>query len=142
MSRAEVLSNLETILGAVSEIKTVVRSYFGANFDITQYSTTDLPLVVIPEPEETTHQELTSHRAIMNLSLDLIVYFLSWGVSPIDSYESLVKAIRDKIGANFTLNGSATEARVNRISSISGNLPVYWFVIELELRYYLNETST
>lgn len=57
-------------------------------------------------------------------------------------YETLVKKIRNKIGDNFTLNDKATEARIMSVSSVLGTMPIYNFVVEMEMKYYLDETAT
>jgi len=141
-NRRDVLAELKTVLEEITEIKTVVRTYLETEFDITQHAMAELPLIAIPEPVEETEEEGTSQRSMMALLTKLIVYFLHWGVSPDVTYETLVKKIRDKIGNNFTLNEKATESRVTSVSSVLGIMPVYNFVAELELRYYLDETVT
>ena len=141
--RRSVLAALKTILEEISEVEeSVVRTYLGTDFDITQYAISDLPLIVISEPAEDTFEEMTSQRSMMSLTAKLMVYFVDWAIDPdATKYEDLVKKIRNKIGANFTLNDTATECRVADISTILGTLPVFNFVIGLEVRYYLNEKN-
>lgn len=142
-NRREVLLALKTILEEISEVETVVRTYLETEFDITQYATDELPLVAIPEPLEETDEEMTSQRSMMALGTKLIVYFVDWAIDPDATiYEALIKLIRDKIGDNFTLNDKATEARINSVSPVLGTMPVYNFVMELEMKYYLNEQVT
>jgi len=142
-NRRAVLAALKTVLGEITEIKTVVRVYLTAEFDITQYAQVDLPLIVIPEPKEDTDTEGTSQMSMMALETRLMIFFLDWAIDPDDiKYEALVKKIRDKIGAKFTLNGTAEECRVDSVSVISGILPVYDFFMDLEMKYYLNEMNT
>lgn len=141
--RRSVLAQLKIVLATITEVVTVIRAYLETDFDITQYAIADLPLVVIPEPAEETDEEMTSQRSMMLLGTKLIVYFVDWAIDPdATKYETLVKKIRDKIGANFTLNGTATEARIMSVSPVLGTMPVYNFVIELEMKYYLNEQVT
>lgn len=141
--RRTVLSTLATKMGEIAEISTVVRAYLETDFDITQYAMSDLPLMVIPEPAEETEEEMTSQRTIMSLLVKEVIYFLDWAIDPDATlYETLIKKIRDKIGANFKLDGAATETRVMSVSSVLGTMPVYNFVIDLEVRYYLNEQAT
>ena len=136
------LQTLKIILEEISEVETVARTYFGTDFDITQYSTADLPIIVISEPAEETFEEMTSQRSMMSLTAKLMVYFVDWAIDPdATKYEDLVKKIRNKIGDNFTLNDTATECRVIGISIILGTMPVYSFLIDLETRYYLNEKN-
>lgn len=219
-NRRDVLAALKTILEEISEIKTVVRVYLEAEFDLTQYAQADLPLVAIPEPAEETDEEMTSQKSMMALATKLIVYFIDWDIAPdttkqvlellesgyVDCvgadigkqvqddtveigellaydntlrkwwikststiggasamtimngtgagaadgdsvteenfYKTLVKKIRDKIGVNFTLNNKATEARIMSVSSVLGTMPIYNFVAEMEMKYYLDETAT
>jgi len=141
--RRTVLAALKTILEEITEISTVVRVYLEADFDITQYTVASLPLVAIPEPLEETEKEMTSQRSIMTLVTRLVVYFVDWAIDPDSAlYETLVKRIRDKIGVNFTLNNTATETRVMSVSSVLGTMPIYNFMIDLEMRYYLSEQAT
>lgn len=142
-NRRDVLAALKIILEEISEIKTVVRTYLETEFDVTQYAQAELPLVAIPEPVEETDEEMTSQRSVMALGTKLVVYFQDWAIDPDATiYEALVKLIRDKIGGNFTLNDKATEARIMSVSSVLGTMPVYNFVMELEMKYYLNEQVT
>jgi len=147
-NRRDVLAALKTILEEISEIKKVVRVYLEAEFDPTQYAQADLPLIAIPEPAEETDEEMTSQKSMMALATKLRVYFIDWAVDPdATKYEALVKKIRDKIGANFTLedesgNDTATEARIMSVSSVLGTMPIYNFVAEMEMKYYLDETAT
>jgi hypothetical protein len=142
-NRRDVLAALKTILEEISEIETVVRTYLETDFDITQYATDELPLIAIPEPLEDTYEEMTSQRSMMSLGTKLIVYFVDWAIDPDATiYEALIKLIRDKIGGNFTLNDKATEARIMSVSSVLGTMPVYNFVMELEMKYYLDEQVT
>lgn len=142
-NRRDVLAQLKIVLATITEIKTVVRAYLEAEFDIKQYAIAELPLVVVPEPAEETDEECTSQRSIMTLGTKLVIYFVDWAIDPdVTKYETLVKKIRDKIGANFNLNDTATEARVMSVSPVLGTMPVYNFVMELEMKYYLNEQVT
>ena len=142
-NRRDVLAQLKIVLDEITEIKTVVRVYLEAEFDITQYAQADLPLIAIPEPAEETDEEMTSQRSLMALATKLVVYFIDWAVDPdATKYEALIKKIRDKIGANFTLNDTATEARVMSVSSVLGTMPIYNFVVGMEMKYYLNEAAT
>jgi len=142
-NRRDVLAELKIVLEEISEIKTVVRTYLETEFDVTQYAQADLPLIAIPEPAEETDEEMTSQRSMMLLGTKLIIYFQDWDIVPDATiYEALVKLIRDKIGDNFTLNDKATEARIMSVSSVLGTMPVYNFVMELEMKYYLNEKVT
>lgn len=139
-NRDVALNQLETNLSAIGAITTAIRTYM--EVDIQQYAIADLPLIAIAEPEETTFEEMTTQRSVMNLETTLKVYFLHWEENPNTTYKALVKAIRDGIGADFTLSGNATECRVAEISAISGTLPVYSFDMRLEMKLYLVETNT
>ncbi|MHA1386760.1 MAG: hypothetical protein ACTSR3_23640, partial [Candidatus Helarchaeota archaeon] len=130
---------LATIVDNISEVKTVVRSYL--DIDVVNYKESELPLVNIREPSEESYESMTSQRSIMDLKIVLRVYFVSWNETPTTTYETLVKKIRDAIGENFTLNGKASGTWVDTISALDGNLPVYFFDIELTCRYYLNEKN-
>jgi len=141
-NRRAILAALKTKLEEIAEITTVVRTYLSTDFDITQYAQAELPLIVIPEPGEDTDQECTSQMSMMVLETNLKVYFLDWAIDPDETkFEALVKKIRDKIGNNFTLSGTAEECRVASISPVTGILPVYDFLIGLEMRYQVNELS-
>jgi len=140
-NRRDLLAELKTVLEEISEVKTVRRSY--TDVDVSAYYLeNELPLIVIKEPAEDVNEDLTSQRDMMNLDLKLQVYFVTWENEPSSTYETLVKVIRNKIGNNFNLNNKATGMWINTISTISGELPVYWFEIGLLARYYLNEKST
>jgi len=143
-NRRDILSELETLIGTVTGVETVVRTYGEADvaLNIELYASTDLPLVEIMEPEEPTYEEMTSHRALMQLMVDLKVYFVDWNTDVQDSYETLMKNLRDKIGGDFKLGNTTIESRVDSISPVEGILPLRSFGISLELRYYLNEKST
>lgn len=148
LNRRAALAKLKTILEEITEIKTVVRSYGGRtvrgagdleSFDITSYTSAQLPLIEIQEPAEDTEQQNTSMRAIMALECTLKLWFVSWAEIPTSAYETLIKKIRDKIGANFKLDNTVTGIWVIEISLVSGELPVYNIEIELAMKYYLNQ---
>lgn len=139
-NRRDVLSGLETIIDEISEVTTVKRSYREIN--ILNYKEEDLPLVNIFEPAEDTHQDMTSHRSIMLLNIMLRVWFVSWAEDSADAYETLMKKIRDKIGANFTLGGTVDAAWIDSVTSIEGEMPVYSYGISMQIRYYLNAQAT
>lgn len=140
LNRRAALAQLATNLGAVAEVMTVVRHY--AELDITQYTEAELPLIGIKEPGESPDEEMTSMRAVMNLETKLRVYFVCWGINPTATYETLVKAIRDKIGSDFTLTLTATKSLVTDISEIDGEMPLYFFDMDISIKYYLNQQAT
>ena len=140
LNRRTILANLKTVLSEITEVKTVVRSF--VDLDIKKYSETELPLISIREPAESPDDELVSMRAMQNLELKLRIYFVYWDAFPLSSYETLTKAIRDKIGSNFTLNSSATKVLVTTVSEIRGEIPLYDFDIVVDIKYYLNQTLT
>lgn len=131
------MAALKTILGNIPSMKTVVRTYRGV--DITMYPDTDLPLVDMREPDEAGAEELTGFRAINKLGLGWRVYFVSWGDDATSTYEALVKDIRNKIGSDFKATGTATKALVVSVSTIQGEMPLYWVDIGLDIRYYLDQ---
>jgi len=142
-NRRSVLSNLATIMGTVTGVVTVARSTMP--IDILNYKEAELPLLNIVEPEEDTWTDSTSQRAVMVLEVSLQVWFVHWGEDPLASpntYQSIMKAIRDKIGANFTLNNSASGVWVIKVSKIAGEFPVYSYGIDLRLKYYLDQQRT
>jgi len=140
MNRRAVLSNLKTVLEAAVGITTVVRSY--SEYDISQVGSANLPLIVIPEPGEDNDPELTSMRAMSTLDTTIKIYFVDWNDTVQSTFGTLVKNIRDQIGNNFTLNTAATTCRVMSISSVQGELPLWFFEIDLRTRYYLNQKNT
>jgi len=139
-NRGDVLAALKTVLEEISEVETVVRVLL-SDFDVTQYAMADLPLIAISEPAEGTFEEMIGQKSVMELATKLSIYFLHWGISPDVTYKALIKAIRDKLGANFTLSETAVECRVAGVSIILGTMPVYNFAIELEMKYHLDETN-
>jgi hypothetical protein len=143
-NRRDILAGLETLLGTVTGVTTVVRTYGEADvaLNIELYASTDLPLVEMMEPEEETYQEMTSHRTLMQLLVNIRIYFVDWNTDVQASYETLMKNLRDKIGGDFKLGDTTIESRVDSITPIEGVLPVRNFGISLELRYYMNEKST
>ena len=78
----------------------------------------------------------------MLLYVELKVWFVSWAESSADAYETLMKGIRDKIGANFTLDDTVDAAWIDSVTEISGEMPVYNYGISMQIRYYLDATST
>jgi len=46
------------------------------------------------------------------------------------------------LGNDFNLGGLITEARVDALSTVAGAMPLYNFDMDLEMKYYLNETVT
>ena len=140
-NRRTVLAKLAVKMAEVDEIKKVIRVYV-KNFDLTQFTQAQLPLLAIIEPAEGTDDEMTSQRSLMDLATQFSVHFLHWGITPDPTYETLVKKIRDKVGANFDLDGVVTEARVSDLSVIGGEMPLYNFDMDLEMKYYLDEMVT
>lgn len=139
-NRRSVLAGLATILGTVTGVTTVVRSY--GDFDVTQYAEVDLPLIVVEEPEEATDEDLTSRRAMMLLDSMLKVWFVDWNDNPQTTYETLMKNIRNKLGSEFLVNQTAVACWVTGIGKIQGQLPVRNFDVEITLRYYLDQQNT
>ncbi len=139
-NRRDILDTLETKLREVSGIQTVVRTYM--NIDMTQYSSSDLPLIEIREPEEATEQEMTGRRSIMSLEMKIKVWFINWGENPTPTYEALMKAIRDKIGEEFHLGGYIQACWITGISPIEGIMPLFWYEMTLRMLYCLNQLAT
>lgn len=138
-NRRDILSNLATVVD-ITEVTTVVRSYVAV--DILNYKEAELPLINIIEPAEDTDQDMTSHRQIMSLEVALRVWFVSWAEIPTGTYETLVKEIRDAIGANFNLDDALDAVWIDSISIVEGELPVYHFDMSLLTRYYLDAQNT
>lgn len=138
-NRRDILANLKTALTAVTELKTVVRTYGGV--DIGEYLETDLPLADIVEPEEDP-QDLTGQRQMIFIDTRVVVYFVHWGVAPNATYETLMKKIRNKIGDSFTLTETATGCWVVSVSKVTGNFPLFSFELGLKIKYYLEEKDT
>jgi len=139
-NRRDVLAQLKTVLEEVTEVKTVVRHH--GELDITQYSQADLPLIGMQEPAEGTEEEMTSMHSVANLDVVLKVWFLCWGINPTTTYGALMKMIRNKLGANFTVGERAVKVLVGGISKIEGEMPLFWFNITLDIQYYLNQMET
>lgn len=142
LNRRDALAGLKTTLEelAPATIITVVRTY--TEIDITEYNRADLPLIEIQEPEEDADTEMTGQRSIQNLMVKLKVWFFDWAVDPDATiYEALMKAIRDKIGANFKVGNTVIACWVGRISKIGGEMPVWNFETDLVMKYYLNQTA-
>lgn len=140
-NRRDLLANLKTTLEAVSGIENVVRHY-SEEFDVSKYKEEDLPLIAIKEPAESPEEECTSMRAMMWLEIKLKVYFTEWELVVGSAYETLMKAIRDKIGGDPNLNSSSVFTYVKGISEIAGEMPLYTFTMDLACRYYLDQTAT
>ena len=142
LNRRDILSGLETLLGTVTGITTVVRSYGEEGIDITQYAESNLPLIDIIEPEEVNDEEMTNRRSIQFLDTVLRVYFVDWKDDVQVTYETFVKNIRDKVGAEFIVNGTATACWVTDITKTLGELPVWHIDFSLRVKYYLDQQST
>jgi len=139
-NRRTVLANLITALGNVSGVNTVLRFYI--NLDITQYTEAELPLIAVKEPAEDNDQELTGRRAMVSLDTKIRLYFVSWGITPTSTYETLMKNIRDEIGGDFNLDSSSVATWVTDVSEIDGDMPLYFVDIGLRSLYYLNQQAT
>lgn len=139
LNRRDILSNFKTILDAISEVTTVVRS--NSILDISNYYSTELPLIEIQEANEVPDKELTSMRQMAYLDLVLRVYFVEWGEVPNATYETLLKKIRNKIGDNFRVNDTANAAWVVGVGKIEGEVPLYHLDIDVRVKYYLDLTD-
>jgi len=124
-------------LGLISEVVTVVRSYMP--LEISNYASTDLPLIEIQEMDEEIAEDMISQRQMRSIDIVLRVWFVSWAETPAAAYETLMKNIRNTIAADFTLSGKATECRVGSVSKPAGEMPLYSFEIGLRVHYYLDE---
>lgn len=142
LNRRDILAELETILGTISGITTVVRSYNKEGIDITQYADSDLPLIDLIEPAESNDEEMTSRRSIQFLEIVLRVYFVDWNDKIQSTYEAYIKNIRDKIGLEFKVNNTVTACWIIDISKVAGEVPVWYLDITLNVKYYLNQLST
>jgi len=138
-NRRELLAYLATLLGTVAGVITVVRTFI--EIDITNYNEAELPLIAIKEPRETPKTEMTSMRAMQDLEIQLKVFFVVWGQNPTDAYETLMKNIRNKLGNDFTLGGYANKTLVKDVSSVFGEMPLYYFLMDLDSEYYLDQKS-
>ena len=142
-NRRTVLASLKTVLEELlpTYVTMVVRTY--KEIDITNYLVADLPLIEIQEPEESAETEMTGRRSIRALEVMLKVWFVDWAEDPDATiYETLMKAIRDKIGAEFTVDSSAIANWIGDVSKIEGEMPVWNFSMGLVLRYYLDQQAT
>ncbi|TET09092.1 hypothetical protein E3J84_05500 [Candidatus Aerophobetes bacterium] len=146
-NRRTILASLKTALEELSPtyVKTVVRTY--TEIDITNYLTTDLSLIEIQEPSEVAETEMTGRRSIRALEVTLRVWFVDWAEDPDATiYEALMKQIRDKVGAKFTLPQagvpSAIATWIGGTSKIEGEMPVWNFSMGLVLKYYLDQQAT
>lgn len=137
--RDDILAALATLMSTISGVNTVARTYM--NIDITQYTESQLPLIEIKEPEESSKVNLVNMRQLMDLGVELRVFFVSWGEIPTSTYETLIKNIRDAIGNDFTLSGNIVACYVTEIGSIEGRVPVYNFEITLQMEYYLSQKN-
>lgn len=140
-NRRTLLASLKTVLEAVTGITTVVRHYAEV-LDVSKYKEADMALIAIHEPSEVAEEELTSMRAMQWLEIKLRVYFMDWELVVGATYETLLKNIRDAIGADPRLNSSTVFTYVGSISAVEGEMPLYSFTVELKSRYYLDQTST
>ncbi len=140
-NRRLILAKLAVEMGTVAGINTVIRVY-SKTFDLTQFTQAQLPLLAIVEPAEETDDELTSQRSLMVLVAQMSLHFLHWGITPNVTFGTIIKAIRDKIGDNFDLGGLITEVRIDALSTIGGEVPLFNVDIDLEMKYYLNEMDT
>jgi len=136
LNRRDILEGLETLLRTVTGITTVVRGYNEP--DIKQYTEAQLPLLYIAEPAESEDKALTGRRQMMNLDPGIRVWFVCWSPEPSAAYEALVKNIRNKIGGNFTVAGTAVGCWVTGVSIVSGTMPLFDFSISLRTLYYLD----
>lgn len=134
-NRRDALAALATLIGAITEVKTVRR--VSMPIDITQWAESELPLVEIREPDESAASELTNMRQLTSLNIVLRVWFVIWGEVPTTTYETLEKKIRNKIGDNFKLNDTVNGVWVTNISKVDGEMPLYHFDIILRLKLYL-----
>jgi len=140
LNRRDLLSQLATTLVTTSGVTTVVRCY--EELDMLNYTEAQLPLIEILEPAENVGQQLVSRRQMIAVRAELKVHFVSWAETPTSTYETLMKNIRNKIAESFTLNQKATGVWVTSIGPIQGVLPVYWFMMGLVTKYYLDEQDT
>ena len=140
LNRRDLLSTLKTALESVSGVTSVVRSY--ADIDILIYKSTELPLINVVEPLEDNFGEETARHSMQFLDLKLKVWFVSWAEVPTSTYETLMKNIRDKLGAEFTLSQTATACWITSIEKLEGEMPVYNFEMSLRAKYHLDQQST
>lgn len=142
LNRRDILSTLETLLKTVTGITTVVRSYGEEGIDITQYAEANLPLIDLIEPAEDNDEEMTSRRSIQFLDTVLRIYFVDWNDNVQSTYETFVKNLRDKVGVEFRVNGTATACWVTSISKVLGEVPLWNIDFDLRVKYYLNQQIT
>lgn len=138
--RYYILSAMADIFSEVVGVETVTRSFKDA--DVSGYDEADLPLVEIQEPWESPDVEATGRRQVMLLDVKIRIWFANWCEEPNLVYEGLLKAIRDTVGSNFNLNGTATACWVTEVSKVEGETPLYHFDITLRTKYWLNQQET
>jgi hypothetical protein len=136
-TRDAIFADIASLLGTLTTtFKTVIRTH--TPLDISLYHSWNLPLVEVREPAEKEHTSLTSMRQEMELDSVLRVYFVQWGVTPDATYTAMVKAIRNLFGAHFTLDCTAVGAWITSVGPITGEMPLYTFEMNLQIRYYLD----
>ena len=142
LNRRNVLASFATLMDAISQVTTVVRTY--RPVDVTHYTQAQLPLLNIIEPGEEPQAHLTSMREMAELDLNMRLYFVHFGETPDATYGGLIKAIRDKIGNNFKVSEYATSALIESITVVmeESEMPLYWMDFQVVIRYYLDEKNT
>jgi len=137
--RYYIMNAMADIFSEVIGVESVTRSYKEA--DMTAYNEADLPLVEIQEPFEAADVEATSQHQVMLLDVKIRIWFADWCEEPSYVYEGLLKAIRDTLGNNFNLNGTATACWVTEVTKVEGETPLYHFDLTLRTKYWLNQRS-
>jgi len=130
-TRSDCLNALRTNIDAIVSIGTVELS----NEDpvgVGGYTKSELPLAIIkPESESVTYE--TSRYGYWLVKVTLAVYFLA-DDDEIANRESLVAAVKNKIGEDPTLGGLCEMCEITGITS-SGTYPLYKETFNLEFRY-------
>jgi len=130
-TRNDCLARLLTNISAITSIKSVERGNEdpgGAG----GYTKAELPLAIIKAEQETVDYE-TNRYGYWLVKVSLFLYFLSDEDETTDR-ETLVAAIKNKIGEDPTLNGLCEMCEITSIVS-SGAYPLYKETFALEFKY-------
>lgn len=136
-TRESILASLATRLATTADVTTVKRSLL-SEFELKRYTRSQLPLVVIVEPDEPGDEYKGSHHAVTHLDVEIQLHYEQWNWDGDGATQ--VNALRDKvinkIHADISNGGFSHNTSATGKGFIRRTFPIFSERIRVRIDYY------
>lgn len=140
-TRESILAALATRLATATDVVTVKRSLL-SEFELRRYTRSQLPLVVVVEPDEPAYQYSGSRHAVSSVDVDIQLWLEQWdwdGAGP-TRINGILDALINRIHSDITNGGYSFDTRVNAVSWLQRNThPVYGIRLKIRSSWYQDD---